>query len=708
MIALPENRFRTFAELRTCSVEVIANSTAFFFEERALLALPAFSLVARRTWNSGVRHEAHGSCRVEVAAGDANTAALLAALRTGDEALLRLSLRLDDDSVVLFGGEVVEWQRDGRVLAVEARVSWPWNPHQTLCRDLALLAEGIAAEAEPGTWLPQVFGAVTSVAGVPLFPRQNIRAAAPIAVGDDAILLAAVPAWPAQGRVQIGDEVLTYGALLDDPPRLSALVRTEARAHAGRPRVHLIPGEPAWIVADHAADVTALRTGTEDGAAVTQAVVEPRTVSGRPATAVVMERLPFEVRHAPLPTIFATTPDAADWAIDGASTALDPAEAFSEDDAAFFFPTAPLLIADWNRDVLLESVRHALLLRLVLAFEIDTNAFWQEGTVLRVTLSRAGRTVVHDFTGLDEGANEVPETLSNVEVEVDASGLFDAEPAWEVLSPGSGLLTVRFELVNAHAALALSLSHVQWKAEIRAATYAEPTTHLFADVTGRTAEADGLCDPAEVLEELLLHADFAELGTESLNAAELAVISARAALQGRRFRRLIASSETLQTAVLAALTEAGASLVPRGGQWAVVDAESPAALPADATLAHAALLEFPEAEIGAPAPLRGETLSLIDEDGAVAAQVALGNGDGTVRVGVRWLAAGAESLATALASEFTAARRAQQVTLAPEWMALGCGTTVNLAAPWGPETVRARVTAQSLGRDGRLRAEITE
>ncbi|MBX3730139.1 MAG: hypothetical protein KF858_13225 [Candidatus Sumerlaeia bacterium] len=393
-------------DVRVWRVELHAGGETVSVGGSELVEPPRFSMQAGSDWRAGLRVHAGGACEVRLVAERLRT--VRAWLDAGAAVVLRLWLTREAGDVPILAGRVVEWTRDGRHLVLRAVRDLPWDGEQTVCRDLAALPEGVAWGIRPGAWLPQVFGEATDVAGVALFAHEAVRAVAAIAASDRTIALARAVDWPSRGRVQVGDEVLEYRALSSSPPRLEELVRPAARSHAGRPMVHRIGATaPAWVVADHAAEVLEVRGGSPEGEPVAAVLIEPRTLAGRTTTTVAMARLPLDVRHDLLPARVRTDVRADHWTVVGATTCLRPLDAFTSDPTikgAYFFPTRNVLIADWRHDLARDDLRHARLLRLWLAFEVDTNAFWRKQTRLHVTITRGERSVHFTVTDLHEWA----------------------------------------------------------------------------------------------------------------------------------------------------------------------------------------------------------------------------------------------------------------------------------------------------------------
>lgn len=455
-------------DVRLWRVELHAGGESVSVGGGELVEAPQFSMRAESGWHDGLRVQAGGSCEVRLLAS--KSATVRGWLDAGAAVVLRLWRVRDEGDVPLLAGRVVEWTRDGRHLVLRAARDLPWDGGQSVCRDLGTLAAGIAWGVRPGSWLPQVFGEAAGVAGVALFAHEAVRAAGAIGVRDATIALARAVDWPTRGRVQVGDELLEYRALSAAPPRLEQLVRPAARSHAGRPMVHRIGATaPAWVVADHAAEVLGVRAGSPEGEPLAAVLIEPRTLAGRTTTTVAMAQLPLDVRHDLLPARVRTDVRAEHWTVVGATTCLRPLDAFTSNPAikgAYFFPTRNLLIADWRHDLWRDTLRHARLLRLWLVFEVDTNAFWRKQTRLHVTLTRGARSVhftvtdLHEWAGLGyfEGSVGLGAALATPEAMAQSASRWVVE--FDAVSAAS-----RADWTDAGAALGGSFESWAWRAE---------------------------------------------------------------------------------------------------------------------------------------------------------------------------------------------------------------------------------------------------
>ncbi len=365
------------------------------FDPPDFVGQPQVDLNSDVEWQGRIQMSLNGKARLPVARYSATALVFFDAMRRMGwlRPTVRLELLVDDphlESIPLFEGMLVGTETEGNRLELIAEVQWPWNIAQSLCRNAATLAEGIAANIKGPLWLPQIFGLARGHRLPALFEMSATKTSIAFAATDAELPLATLPDWPEAGRVQLDDEIMTYGALLNDPPRLGLLTRATPYAHSKGTRAHLLPDEAMrWIVADHAATVEVLRAGSPDGDSIS-GMVEEFDLGGRTATTIRLDRLPLQIEYANF-TIDTSAPLAANhWEISVASTCLYPYRAFSTGESpptgAYFSKARRFLYADWKTPLGTEQQRFDKIESLALGFEIEPRDTWGTTTRFRITV----------------------------------------------------------------------------------------------------------------------------------------------------------------------------------------------------------------------------------------------------------------------------------------------------------------------------------
>lgn len=336
---------------------------------------------------------------------------------------------------------VAAWRVDGLGIELTLEAAWPWNREALLCRDLALLATGMAAGLDGPVWIPQVFGEVDGVPMARLVAGQPVGVRTIVRRADTTITLERLPAgWPTSGTVQVGDELMTYGAIVDGPPRLTGLTRPNPRDHGATSRAMWLPAEGArWLAADHEATVLAVAPAAAPDEPVASFTTSTVMIDGRSATRVELATWPIRVVEGASVSVVEEASDAAHWQLDASTSTINPTRAFGEPDAAdgTVFERAQLF---WKalakRPVGAGVDRFASIERARVRFDISFASSWTASETLTVR-ARRGAAVVEKALLRPVG---VGVTLV-ADVAVDAAAL----GAIEVATPPE---LVRFESVT--------------------------------------------------------------------------------------------------------------------------------------------------------------------------------------------------------------------------------------------------------------------
>lgn len=734
-LSVPDPRLAPVADLSRWRLDVQWASASQSFPPDAFLAVPEIGSALSCGWNQcpTVHLRGNATMRLDLASAAAQ-AFLLAARDRVDPPTGKLSLVVEDQEATVFAGSVAEAREEGNTLALRIEQRWPWDLRRLLCRDLAELSEGIAASIAGPTWLPQVFGEIGGIEAPALFAVDSVRSLGQFARDAVELPLREMPDWPTNGRVQIDDEVLSYGALLDAPPRLAYLERPLARDHKSNARVwRLPPAALRWIAADHPSTVLAVRADAPDGDIVPDAPGVPFALSGRTATSIVRAALPMVRGHAAWVVPYDPPRGFGLWRVDGASTALFPHDAFPEEDSAggaILSAARPLLRAEWDHPMTAELARHDRLVRARLRFRIVPSVAWLPGTTLRCTVSRGAASVSRVLTHPDEaqvlasfeGSALVPEPLVrhaglvvpiptlSVEgtvripapvrtIDVDATALLPPGDPWSFFATDGTPPRVEFELTGANAAFTIRVGSVHWSSDVSPATRVDATARLFTDQRGRLTEGDGACDPVGTIETLLTHGDFAGVSPSSIDAESSEAARTHNAARGRRFAAAFASRLSLEDAIVSAMIESATVLIPRGAMWFFEPQDRLRAASESNTLHDRDVLEFPAARVHEPPALREKTIRLL-RTGQRMVRVSSSRavGAGTATWELAWLCAGAESLAAWAFERFGRERIAQEIPLRAEWIGAGlerafvwCGDLAGVAQ-WSLRAARVSAT----------------
>ncbi|MEQ8819744.1 MAG: hypothetical protein RLY93_05825 [Sumerlaeia bacterium] len=389
----------------TLTVRWLSDDLTQVFTPQHFVAQPTFSESLFAQWRDSARTGVRGGGEFVLDGAAAPAAAFLARARTAVADTAQVSLSRGGETV--FFGLLERWEAEPGRLTIRVNLEEPLGNDALLCRDLAALAEGAALGLGEPQWLPQIFGLAEGLELVPLFRplRATLRSNLGEAATEIPLRGAAAGEFPATGRAQIGEEVVTYASVLADPPRLATLTRPAAREHEAGAPVFLLPaGDPAWVAADHGATVANLRAGSPSGEVIAGATIAPATISGRDATTVSLPALPVTRFDGPGEQTWLGALRPSDWNLEAPTTATFAANAFTGDEGpggANLAASTNVLEATWLRDLARTSLRFWQLLDLRLRFQVRARSTWGDTTNLRAEVSHGANNFVLDLDKLD-------------------------------------------------------------------------------------------------------------------------------------------------------------------------------------------------------------------------------------------------------------------------------------------------------------------
>lgn len=560
-------------------------------ETASLLALPEWRDRAELEWSDGLVAALDGEATVLLPADHAVAAALWEAWASGAAAPgVRITRR---DATTFLPVSVPVWagylkgmeEEDG---AVRLRMSRAMpGGDVAMCRDAAALA-GFAGIPK-GSYLPQVFGDVAGVRAVRLRGGAR-RARLRFALGDDAtifVLAGDVEDWPAEGTIQVADELIAYTAIAPDGTvgsLESPCVRTSPRSHPAGTDAWLAPEEGyLWAACDHPATIveTYADTGDQEVAFPAETVVAEADLAGRAAMLVSSGQAPVRVRESLNAALRVSEGKyAGQWQLETPTSADFPTNAFEASEGAAGAVLSwlrPLLSASYLPALARSPWRFDRIRRAALLLDLYAAEGWDAATRLRVEITRG--SVVREWFVSFEGyisllsapieedglERESAAPIPYLTVQLDFTSEIAEPYGWDWWGGEEGTAPlVRMELVDAPEGGIAVVRGVQWLIEVQPAASIRITDDLRCDIQGRHRELDGFCHPADAIRTLLEDTDFA--GVPVAPADEAAWDDARDAIgaRGVRYAAAIADARKVRQALARALGETGAILSPEG------------------------------------------------------------------------------------------------------------------------------------------------
>lgn len=518
---------------------------------------------------------------------DAGATSLRAKLQTAPPLGVTVTLRLlwtdaastwtEADAVTMLNGVVVEWRNEPAAVVLALRDCVSAVGAKRIGR---VLHAAMIDHASPliGGMLPIVIGTHDAIALEPLRSGASAKLAAPLGPGDLVATLTGVENFPSIGTAQIGDELVAYTALDTINRTLGTAAQPIARGQhatthsAGEPVRSVPAGGFEWLVADHAcALVDDVRA---DGEALDPAdwTAQLRAIGGIDSQIVTMPKWPVRLRFEQTPrsrpaSEFIETP----YTTTAETTALNPQLAIDDkrtSTAARLASGAGLLAFDIANSLAIEGPHLGRWAGARLRVRYSATQRWAAGSQLLVRFSAGGASIqaaiprpsASEGEGTleaapGESATAVITPIGIRDFEFDLASLIDPAAGWAIFSQ-TPQPQMEIEFIPAADPAEILIHDFEIVLDYFPKLPAEEARELTARVEGWMNDAEELIEnPADVIELLITHARFANLGVGAIDAATLDAARALLAAKSFTFARRITGGPALRELIDAAARE---------------------------------------------------------------------------------------------------------------------------------------------------------
>ncbi|MDX1973760.1 MAG: hypothetical protein SFY68_14610 [Candidatus Sumerlaeia bacterium] len=375
-------------------VRLVFSDRSVDLSETDLEALPAWEESITMNWSSGVNLTDSASALIRVSAQSQHYDGLKIYLaRTTCE---EIGVQILRGTETLLRGRLISWREEGLSLLLKMKRSALWENKRNACRDLSLLPEG--THLHNPAWIPLIFGDSDLLEAIPLSSTIRVRSLHAITEETSEILLDQNVGFPAQGRIQIRDEVIEYSSYSPVPPKLSGLTRPAPRSHPNRPNVYLLPPTPSWLVADHEAGIIEVRPSSdEESVPLTGYTVSHPLISSRETTAIHFPQYPLRIDHEDFQVEHIPPYEEQNWTTKNGTTVQSPWNAFFAPDGAAggtsFTTGNRRLVAELSRNLAKGRERFSRIAKAELVFRVRTNYAWGNESQFEITARTATRTL---------------------------------------------------------------------------------------------------------------------------------------------------------------------------------------------------------------------------------------------------------------------------------------------------------------------------